>query len=137
MVQLPVEPWVEQLGLPLTQTKNRTTPVRTGKHTIKKAAPGMSILVHASVHLARLKRGVADFQGARKRPEDIQPAMKTAPEELVFTQSRPQSDIHRILVYFRDAVPVPLIDATHALNRSAGVSRLLVNTYFRISPLVR
>jgi hypothetical protein len=63
MVQLSVEPWVEQLGPPLTQTKNRNTPVRIGKRTIKKATPGMSTLVHASAHLARLKRGVADFQG--------------------------------------------------------------------------
>jgi hypothetical protein len=65
MVQLSVEPWVEQLGPPLTQTRNRNTPVRTGKRTIKIATPGMNILAHASAHLARLKRDVAEGPAAR------------------------------------------------------------------------
>jgi hypothetical protein len=67
MAQLSVEPWVEQLGPLLTQTQNRNTPTRTEKRTTKIATPGMSILVHASVHLARLKRGVADSLEVRNR----------------------------------------------------------------------
>jgi hypothetical protein len=66
MVQLSAELWAElwaeRLGPLLTQTKNHNTPVRIGKCTIEIATLCMSILVHDSVHPARLKRGVADFQ---------------------------------------------------------------------------
>lgn len=50
---------MERLGLQLTQTINRDIPVRIQKRTIE-APPSMRIIIQASAHPAKLKRGAAD-----------------------------------------------------------------------------